>query len=138
MVEVVVTSQADKYKQEIRTGKHVLNADAPAEVGGGEAGPDPHELLLGALGACTSMTMQMFANRRGWVLEQVAVTLTEEKVDNPDEPGRQISKITRSMLVKGNLTQGQIEALTVAADKCLIHKLITGPQKIETTVSLAR
>lgn len=137
MVEVVVTSQADKYKQEIKTKKHDLLADASIDTGGGETGPDPHELLLGALGACTSITIQMFAGRRGWDLREVVVNLSEEKIDNPSEPGRQMSKITRTVSVKGNLSPDQIDALKVAADKCLIHKLLIGPKTIETTVSVA-
>lgn len=137
MVEVVVTSQADKYKQKIVTEKHALFSDASPDVGGGDTGPDPHELLLGALGACTSITVQMFAGRRGWDLKEVHVHLSEEKVDNPDEPGRQMSKITRTVSVKGDLSPDQIDALKVAADKCLIHKLLIGPKTIETTVSVA-
>ena len=137
MVEVLVTSQPEQYKQEIKAGSYTLLADAAASVGGGETGPDPHELLLGALGACTSMTIQMFARRRGWDLQQVTVKLMEDKVDDPNEPGRQLSRITRNVEVKGELTPEQIDALKVAADKCLIHKLITGPKQVETTVKSA-
>ncbi len=137
MVEVVVTSQPEQYKQEIKAGSYTFVADAAASVGGGETGPDPHELLLGALGACTSMTIQMFARRRGWDLQQVTVKLMEDKVDDPNEPGRQLSRITREVHVKGELNQEQIDALKVAADKCLIHKLITGPKQVETTVNAA-
>lgn len=137
MVEVVVKSQPDNYKQEILAGRHKFLSDATAAVGGGEAGPDPHELLLGALGACTSITLEMFAKRRGWSLEGVAVKLSEEKVDDPDEPGRQITRITRQIEVKGDLSAEQLDALKVAADKCLIHKLIIGPKQIETTLGSA-
>lgn len=135
MVEVVVTSKPEQYKQEIQAGSYTLLSDAPESAGGGATGPDPHELLLGALGACTSMTIQMFARRRGWELQQVTVKLNEDKIDDPESPGRQLSRITREIHVAGNLSEDQVEALKVAADKCLIHKLITGPKKVETTLT---
>ncbi len=135
MAEVIVKAQPHElYRQEIKVGAHTLTSDAPAAVGGKEAGPDPHELLLGALGACTSMTLQMFAKRREWDLKEVSVTLKEEKVDDPQQPGRQMSKISREVKVVGDLTQDQIDALKMAADKCLIHKLLTGPKEIVTDV----
>src|SRR4051812_8433530 len=112
MVEVLVKSSPDQmYRQEIQAGGHKLVGDAGASVGGGETGPDPHELLLGALGACTAITLQMFAQRREWKLESVAVKLEETKVDDPNQPGRQISRITRKIDVKGDLTQDQVDAL---------------------------
>jgi putative redox protein len=136
MVEVLVKSSADQmYKQEIQAGNHKLVADAVAAVGGGETGPDPHELLLGALGACTAITLQMFAQRREWKLESVSVKLEETKVDDPNQPGRQMTRITRKVDVKGDLTPDQMDALKVAADKCLIHKLLTGPKEIVTDIS---
>jgi len=135
MVEVVVKSQPEHYKQEIKAGRHTWLSDATEAVGGGESGPDPHELLLGALGACTAITLEMFAKRRGWELKEVSVQLREEKIDDPNEPGRQMSKITRNIEVKGDLTQDQLDALKMAADKCLIHKLITGPKAVETNLN---
>lgn len=138
MVQVMVKSQTNQpYKQAIKAGKHDFLADAPVSAGGGETGPDPHELLLGALGSCTAITLQMFANRRQWDLNEVSVKLKEEKVDDPEQPGRQISKISREIELKGNLNQEQIEALKAAADKCLIHKLLTGPKEIVSNVSHA-
>lgn len=135
MVEVLVKSNPEqKYQQQITAGSHKLVSDAVASVGGGETGPDPHELLLGALGACTSITLQMFAQRRGWEIEDISVKLVESKVDDPNQPGRQISRITRDIDVKGNLTVEQLDALKVAADKCMIHKLLTGPKEIVTDV----
>ena len=135
MTNVLVKSKnSGSYQQEIKTPSHTFVADVNAASGGTEAGPDPHELLLGALGACTSITLQMFAKRRGWELKDVSVNLSEEKIDDPENPGRQISKITRQIEVKGDFNQEQLEALGVAADKCQIHKLLTGSKKIESNV----
>lgn len=134
MAEVVVKSQDNHYKQEITVGNHTFLADAPISAGGGETGPDPHELLLGALGSCTAITLQMFAKRREWDLKEVSVKLLEEKIDDPSNPGKQMSKITRDINVKGNLTVEQVDALKVTADKCMIHKLLTGNKEIVSHV----
>lgn len=138
MVKVVVTSLPEPmFKQEIKAGRHTLIADAPKDVGGNESAPDPHELLLSALGACTSMTMQIFAKRRNWDLQKVHVELTEDKVDDPQNPGRQMSKITRSIQVEGNLSPQEVDGLKAAADKCPIHRLLTGSKEVLTTISHA-
>lgn len=135
MNKVVVKSQAEQqYKQEIQAGKFTLLADAPAEVGGNDLAPDPHDLLLSSLGACTSITMQMFAKRRGWDLKEVSIELGEEKVDDPALPGKQMSKITREIAIKGDLTAEQIDGLRAVADKCPIHKLLTGSKEVVTTL----
>lgn len=132
MAEVVVTGKSQKYQQEIKVGKHTFQADITPESGGGDVAPGPHELLLGALGACTSITVQMFAERRGWDLKTVTVKLTEEKIDDPKNPGVQIPKITRHIEVSGNLTGEQADSLKAIADKCQIHKLLTGSKEVVT------
>jgi len=138
MSKVIVKAHQDKqYKQEIIAGPFTLQADAPKDVGGNELAPDPHELLLSSLGACTSITMQMFAKRRGWDLQEVQIELGEEKIDDPQQPGKQMSKITREIKVRGNLTQEQVDGLRSVADKCPIHKLLTGSKEVVTTLKNA-
>ncbi len=132
MAEVVVTGKAQKYQQEIKVGKHTFQSDITVESGGQDTAPGPHELLLGALGSCTSVTVQMFAERRGWDLKSVCVKLTEEKIDDPNNPGVKIPKIVRNIEVSGNLTGEQLDSLKAIADKCQIHKLLTGPKEIIT------
>lgn len=132
-VEVKAQVGSD-YKQEIKAGSHVFGADAPASVGGAETAPEPHELLLGALGACTSITLQMYAKRKGWDLKNVQVSLSEEQVEDEANPGRKVSRITREINVEGNLTAEQIDGLKAIADKCPIHKLLEGPKQIATTI----
>jgi len=138
MPQVVVRSQStNDFKQEIKSAAHQFLADAPKEAGGLDGGPDPHELLLGALGACTSITLQMYAKRKGWDLKEVNVKVTEEKVDDTEHPGQSISKINREISVAGNLPADQVEALKGVADKCPIHKLLSGPKQIVTAISHA-
>ncbi len=132
MAEVTVTAKGQKFQQEIKVGKHTFLSDILPESGGGDTAPGPHELLLGALGSCTSITVQMFAERRGWDLKSVTVKLTEEKIDDPKNPGLQIPKIVRNIQVSGNLTDEQLDSLKAIADKCQIHKLLIGSKEITT------
>src|SRR5690349_9796995 len=78
MAEVIVRS-LDNLRQEISAGPHTLFADEPIEAGGDNAGPNPYELLLGALGACTSMTLLLYARRKKWPLEGVEVRLSHRR-----------------------------------------------------------
>ena len=134
MAEVVVKNNT-QYKQEITAKSHSFLADVPKDEGGTELGPSPHELLLAALGACTSMTVKMYAERKGYPLEEVTVTLSEEKVPDPENQSRSMPRIVRDVKLKGDLTDEQVESLKTIADKCPIHKLLSGPKQIDTAVS---
>lgn len=132
----VKTTSASEYKQTINAGSHSFLADAPKSAGGTESAPDPHELLLGSLGACTSITLQMYAKRKGWDLKTVTVDLSEEKTEDAEHPGQTIAKIKRDIKVTGNLAADQIASLKTIADKCPIHKLLSGPKQISTSIDL--
>jgi putative redox protein len=134
MAEVVVKNN-NEYKQEIKAGSHSFLADVPKADGGTELGPSPHELMLAALGACTSMTIKMYANRKSWPVTAVEVLLREEKITDPDNESRTIPKITREVKLGGDLTDEQVESLKAIADKCPIHKMLSGANKIETAVA---
>lgn len=132
MAKVAVKAKADGFRQEISTGVHDFASDAPKEFGGGDSAPNPHELLLGALGSCTAITVQMYAKRKGWDLKGINVEVTEETVE---EGGQKQSKITRNIDLQGDLTQEQVDNLKAIADKCPIHKILEGPKKIHTAVT---
>lgn len=134
MAEVTVSNNA-QYKQQIKTKSHSFVADVPKDEGGTEEGPSPHELMLGALGACTSMTVKMYAERKGWSVKEVVVKLTEEKIPDPENGSRTIPKIVRDVKISGELTDEQVDALKTIADKCPIHKLLSGQTQIETAVA---
>lgn len=137
MSQVTVTSQPKGHQHKISTGKHSFIADAPAEISPDAAGMDPHELLLGALGACTSMTMQMFAARRGWEIKHISIKLSEESVDDPETPGKKLSRISRDIEIEGNLSREQLDTLTAIADKCPVHRILVGPKEIITSLTEA-
>lgn len=134
MTEVVVKNN-NEYKQEIKAGSHSLTADVPKSEGGTELGPSPHELMLAALGACTSMTVKMYANRKGWPVTSVEVLCREEKITDPANESRTIPLITREVKLGGELTDEQVDSLKAIADKCPIHKMLSGNNKIETAVA---
>jgi putative redox protein len=77
---VVASTGTGPFEQILLDGRHALHADEPVAVGGGDAGPGPYELLLMALGSCTSMTVNLYAARKKWTLEQVIVRLRHERV----------------------------------------------------------
>ena len=137
MTETIVRGKADGFLQEISAGAHPLIADEPIEAGGTEKGPGPYELLLAALGACTSMTVSMYARRKNWPLESVQVRLTHSKVhaeDCADCETREglIDEIHREISLSGTLTEEQRAKLVEIANKCPVHRTLTSEIKIRT------
>ena len=135
---VVVTSGESPFLQEISIGPHHLKADEPPASGGEDAGPNPYELLLAALGACTGMTLRTYAARKGWPLRTVPVRLTHEKVYAEDcvecksKEGR-LDLIKREILLIGELSQEQRHRLLEIADRCPVHRTLTSQVRIETS-----
>lgn len=136
MAEVLVQSNnASSFIHDITLGKHKLTADIDTEMGGKDGGPNPHELMLAALGACTSMTIKVYAGRKGWDVQEVNVKLQDEQIVDPENPSRKVPKITRIISISGNLTPEQLNSLKAIADKCPIHKLLTDNKQIETNLA---
>lgn len=129
MSEIIVSSSGF-LKQEITAGTHHLIADEPREAGGTDAGPDPYSYLLAALGACTSMTLQLYARRKQWPLEKVTVRLHNDRIHAADctncsTTEGMINRIERVISLTGPLTDEQKTRLLEIADKCPLHKTIT-------------
>jgi putative redox protein len=130
VTEVVVAS-IGFLKQQITAGPHALIADEPQQAGGSDAGPDPYSLLLGALGSCTAMTLQMYAQRKVWPLEKVSVRLRHSRIHAQDcgdcatTQGR-IDQIERHITLKGPLNDEQKTRLLEIAQHCPVHKTLTG------------
>lgn len=128
MIEVVVSSVGG-LRQEIWASGHTLPADEPREVGGEDAGPSPYELLLGALGACTSMTLHMYARRKEWPLEHVEVRFRHDRIHAEDcaecetKEGR-LDAIEKEIAVSGRLTPEQVERLGEIAHRCPVNQTL--------------
>ncbi|HYE66077.1 MAG TPA: OsmC family protein [Pyrinomonadaceae bacterium] len=131
MSDVTVTSLKN-LQNEVRYGDgQTLLLDEPVSVGGEGVGPDPYTLLLAALGGCISMTLMLYARRKGWPLERVSVRLRQQRVHAKDcaECERStegfIHRIERSVSIEGELTDEQRARLQEIAHKCPVHKTLT-------------
>lgn len=137
--EVVVTSNATPFEQTIVAGPHRLIGDEPPADGGTDAGPNPYDLLLAALGTCTSMTLNLYARRKRWPLERVVVHLTHDRVHAEDcadcEGGkRRVERIERRITLVGPLDAEQTTRLLGIAEKCPVHQTLTARIDILTTL----
>ena len=126
--------------QEIEIGPHRLRSDEPVELGGTGAGPTPYGLLCAALGACTSMTLRLYARTKGWPLLQVFVTVRHEKIYARDcaecetREGR-IDRLEREIRLIGELSEEQRQRLLQIADKCPVHRTLMSEVRIETRLT---
>jgi len=128
------------YGQRITAGRHLLSADEPAPVGH-DTGPSPYDLLLAGLGACTSMTLRMYASRKQWPLEGVTVTLRHSRIHAKDcedcatESG-QLDRIDRVIQLSGALDAEQRRRLIEIADRCPVHRTLHSEVNVRTTLAL--
>jgi putative redox protein len=134
---VTVRGSALGMAQEIVAGKHRLKSDEPLPAGGTDTGLSPYELLLAALGTCTSMTIGMYARHKGWPLEEVTVKLQHFKSYVADctecEEGTSLlNRIERHLHLTGALTDEQRTRLLEIANHCPVHRTLTSKIKIET------
>ena len=135
--EVEVASGASGFRQRVRAGNHELVADEPESVGGTDAGPNPYDYLLAGLGACTNMTLRMYANRKKWPLEEVVSRLKHSKSHARDceecqsESGK-IDIIEKQLEIHGPLSEEQRERLLEIAGRCPVHRTLTSETVIRS------
>jgi len=137
--KVIVTAERSGLRQNIMIGPHQLGADEPIVSGGADAGPDPYELLLAALGACTGITVRMYAERKKWPLEGVQIQLAHSKIHGEDcadceTQARTLDRIDRNISFTGNLSTDQLQRLREIADRCPVHCTLTSRVQIHTLV----
>jgi putative redox protein len=134
----VTEAGSGTYTQQIFAGRHRLVADEPRPIGD-DAGPTPYDLLLAALGSCTSMTLRMYADRKGWPLNEVRVTLRHSRIHAEDCAHCETTKgwidhIDRDVELTGDLDDEQRQRLRQIADRCPVHQTLTSEIDIATTL----
>ena len=137
----VIVRSASGLRQEITAGRHTFVADEPASAGGTDAGPDPYALLLGALGACTAMTLRLYAGRKKWPLGEILVELSHSRAyaadcEGCEQPGTQVERITRTITLWGPLDAEQVTRLAEIARRCPVHKTLTAGVQVSDEVSI--
>jgi putative redox protein len=135
--EVIAHIGEEHYRTDIYAGPHRLTADEPKDAGGTDTGPNPYGLLTAALGACTSITVRMYADRKQWPLKGLKVHLTHDKVyakdceECEDRPGK-VDSFERVLELEGDLSPEQRQRLLEIADKCPVHNTLTSSSRIVT------
>jgi len=119
--EVIVEKIADRYTQKITTGKHTFFSDEPEELNGQDKGPAPFELLLSALGSCTSITLSMYAERKNIKLDVIHVRLNYIP---PNDIDGSSSRITRKIHLEGDFTEEQHDRMLEIANRCPVHRTL--------------
>jgi putative redox protein len=137
---LVAETGEGKYTNLVSDGRHTLRADEPSSVGGLDTGMTPYGLLQAALGACTSMTLRMYAERKKWPLEKIAVRLKHDKIHAEDcaeceTTFGKIDRIERELLLTGALDDGQRQKLLEIADKCPVHRTLESENLIVTSLA---
>ena len=137
VTSVTVRGSGAGFAQQILAGRHRMAADEPAAAGGTDTGPSPYEFLLAALGACTSITLGMYARRKAWPLEEVTVHLRHSKIHAADCADCEtkdviLDRIERDIHLAGPLTSEQRSRLLEIADKCPVHRTLTSEIEIKT------
>jgi uncharacterized OsmC-like protein/fermentation-respiration switch protein FrsA (DUF1100 family) len=134
---VTARTSAGAFRTDIRLGAHSIVADEPTAVGGENLGPTPYDLLASALGACTTMTLRMYAERKKWPLEEAVVTLWHSRVHEEDEErcetdDARLDRLDRDLTLIGPLDPDQRQRLLEIADRCPVHRTLSAGVRIAT------
>lgn len=129
---LVAENGMGRYQQAVTIGQHQLIADEPLSVGGGDAGPAPFDFVMAGLGACTSMTLRMYAERKGLAVTRIAVALSHDTVQIDGIPR---NRIQRNITLEGNLSAEQRQRMLEIANKCPVHRALSQSIQVESALS---
>ncbi|HEX8272476.1 MAG TPA: OsmC family protein [Longimicrobiaceae bacterium] len=137
---VVVRTPRGGFRSEVEAGGHRMVVDEPASVGGTGAGPTPYDFLLAGLGACTGMTLRMYADRKGWPLEEVVVKLSHGRThaadcENCQSPQSRVDRVDREIQLTGPLDEAQRARLLQIANQCPVHRTLAAGFQVETRLA---
>ena len=135
--EVLVGEGNNNFLREVASDDHAWFSDEPIAVGGDNLGPDPYEQLLSSLGTCTSMTLRMYVNHKGWQVDDIQVELkhSRQHIQDCEQPDKKLCKIElieKLITITGQLDEKQLKRLTEVADRCPVHKTLLGEIKIQS------
>jgi putative redox protein len=135
----VSEAKAGPLAQVVRAGNHRFFADEPVSAGGDDAGPGPYDLLLAALGACSSMTMRLYADRKGIAADRFSVRLAHRRIHAEDcrdceTTSGDVGEITKEVTIEGNISDAERARLFEIAEKCPVHRTLTREIKIRSTL----
>ena len=129
---VVFETGNGKFQNKVEIGAHTFFASEPAELGGDDSGPTPIEIMNAALGTCTSITLRMYAERKGWPLQSIYVEISHQRgkaeecaIEGREVPSHPQEIFTKKIKLEGPLDPKQIERLLMIADKCPVHRILT-------------
>jgi putative redox protein len=125
-------TRTGRYANEVRAGRHHLPASEPAEMGGDDSGPAPFDYLLASLGACTSITLRMYAERKQIAVERIGVALRMRKIE---ADGADITEITREITLDGDLAVDDRDRLLAIAERCPVHRTLTREIRIRSALT---
>lgn len=139
---VLVTVGPEALLADVRAGRHTYFVDEPAEVGGQDRGPTPYDLLLSALGACTAITLRLYATQKHWPLEGIEVRLRHQRVHAADcekceQPGEMLEQVEKELRLLGPLSDEQRQRLHVISQKCPVQKTLMRGLHIVTVLAEA-
>ena len=129
---VVDVALVEGLHAEGRTGKHTVTFDEPVDDGGTDLGMTPMQGLLASLGACAVITMRMYADRKGWNLEDARV---EVRLVRPERGQKEPPRLTQTVTLVGDLDDGQRERLRQIAGRCPVHRIVDGPLETEEVLA---
>ncbi|MBC6606517.1 OsmC family protein [Hymenobacter sp. BT188] len=134
---VLVKVGADALLADVEAGRHTFVLDEPEEVGGKDRGPTPYDMLLAALGACTAITLRLYADQKKWPLEAIEVRLRHQRVhradcDKCEQEGQMLEEVEKELRLVGPLTQEQRQRLEVISQKCPVQKTLMSGLRIRT------
>ena len=132
--DTVIVSETGEggYANHVVTEHHLMRADEPENLGGLDTGPAPYEFISAGLGACTSITLRMYLNRKNWPVDHIRVNVTHSKEDPENGSDRQKDVFTRELQVTGDLSEDQRSRLVEIANKCPVHKTLHNASEIRT------
>ncbi|EHQ41148.1 OsmC family protein [Myroides odoratus] len=130
-VKVIATLGSTLYQTEVKAGKNSIISDEPADLGGGDTGLNPFELLASSLATCTAATLRMYINMKKWEVGEIIV-----QVEMEDDKPNQVANFKREITFTGaSLDEAQEKRLLAIAERCPVHRIITGNVTIATTLN---